>query len=150
MTITDLNDIFQITFYNSSDSPEVLVILKNSSPNRLSADFSKLSADSGPTANQQATDKSIRPYNGKIISLVEQSTNRCSSKLPNFCMWPGNVAPMFYLLLCASFCDKNRNLAHTYSCIICFKLFHFTIFPVQEPIHTNWAPFLITISKWGN
>ena len=31
-------------------------------------------------------------------------------------MWPlissGNIASMFYLLLCASFCDKNGNLAH--------------------------------------
>ena len=46
------------------------VILKKSSPNRLSA-------DSRPTANQQATDRSIRLYNkSKIISLLEQSTNR--------------------------------------------------------------------------
>ena len=37
----------------------------------------KLSAGSGPTANQQATDRSIRPYNkSKIISLFEQFTNR--------------------------------------------------------------------------
>ena len=33
-------------------------------------------------------------------------------------LWPrfpsGNVAPIFYSLLCASFCDKNRNLAHSH------------------------------------
>ena len=37
----------------------------------------KLPADSGPTANRQFTDRSIRPHNkSKIISLLEQSTNR--------------------------------------------------------------------------
>ena len=34
----------------------------------------------------------------------------------NFTMWPwipsGNVASIFYILLCASFCDKNGNLAN--------------------------------------
>ena len=37
----------------------------------------KLSADSGATVYQRATDRSIPPYNiSEIISLLEQSTNR--------------------------------------------------------------------------
>ena len=37
-------------------------------------------------------------------------------------MWPeilsGNVAPMLYPLLCASFCDKKRNVAHSHSFLL--------------------------------
>ena len=29
-----------------------------------------------------------------------------------------NVAPMFYLLLCAMLCDKNENLAHNHSFLL--------------------------------
>ena len=40
------------------------------------------------------------------------------SESPDFHMWPpmppGNVPPVFYLLLCASFCDKNGNIPHNH------------------------------------
>ena len=58
----------------------------------------------------------LGPYCERSKNFPAQNyilTNLCAqycSSVP-----PGNVAPMFYLLLCTLFCDKNRNLTHNHS-----------------------------------